>query len=464
MKPILFEKDATVFTTFGLGTLSDAISCYVTEERNGSYELEMVYPLTGVKFDELQEDRIIVAKPRENGTRQAFRIYRIVRELEGTVTVNARHISYQLNFVPINPVSGNKTAQNMMGSLKTAALETCPFTFTSNISGAKQFNIPYPVSLRKALGGMEGSVLDLFGGEFEWDNWDVKLLQARGSDKGAKIEYGKNMTALERSTDIGELITGVMAYWQGEDSGGNIVTVYSSPKVISNGNEADYAHAHTVVLDISGEFENQPTQVEVTSYATAFLASTELAHVAEAVSVDFVPLWQTEEFANTLQAHVDLCDTVTVVYKPLGVNVKKKVTKTVFDVLLNRYESIELGGEETVADTIADLANESSDLSRELARMAIDIGNIALNNLTGVTTNLLGYTSSSNMYTFPGDGYVFLSNNSGQTGAGYLVGSGQTTGYLQIGNYQGRYTTFVRKGMKTYISGTSAIYRYVRLT
>ena len=376
MKPILFEKDATVFTSYGIGLLPDAISCTITEERNGSFELEMVYPISGVNFDEIEEDRIIVAKARENGTNQAFRIYRITSLLSGEVTINARHISYQLNFVPVDSISGSGTAQTMMNSIKGAALEACPFTFESDITGTKAYDFPVPFSFRTGLGGMEGSVLDLFGGEFEWDNWNVKLHSARGSDKGVKIAYGKNLTALERSTDIGSVITGVAAFYAGQDENGNDVIVYSSPKVITNANVSDYAHGRTIVLDISGEFDSVPTQAQVTTYAQAYLAATTLAKASEELYVDFVPLWHTQEFANIYKEHIDLCDTVTVVYERLGVNVKRKVTKTVFNVLVERYESIELGGEVNIADTIAGLTNESSDLARQFAQLSVDVEKI----------------------------------------------------------------------------------------
>jgi phage minor structural protein len=401
VRPILFEKDATTFTTYGLGVLSDAISCLVTEERNGEFELEMVYPIGGYNYGQIKTDRIIVAKAKENGTRQAFRIYRIVSELAGQITVNARHISYQLNFIPVPDLTGTGTAQQMMGALKTAALDTCPFTFQSDIATSASYSVP-PTSLRSALGGIEGSVLDRYGGEYEWDNWTVKLWQSRGADNGAKIEYAKNMTAFEQTNDIGDLITGVMAFWKGDDGNGNSVFVYSSPQVIQNAHAGDYAHGRTVVLDISGEFETEPTQAQVTTYATSYLAATTLAKVSEAITVDFVPLWHTQEYKYALQNHINLCDTVTIIYKALGVNVKRKVTKTVFNVLLDRFDSIELGGEADVSDTIADLGSESSEMDRRLASIEASLGSLAhvsdASSLFALTSHNISVTVSTGSY------------------------------------------------------------------
>lgn len=377
MVPVLFDKDATAFGGLGQYRLKDAISCTVTEERNGSYELEMEYPVTGQHYDEIAVDMIIAVVSHDGGTKQGFRIYSITTPISGVVTIRARHISYQLNFTPITAVSTTGTAQAAMTALAAAALETVPFTFESDIQDTGTIALSVPVSLRSALGGMEGSVLDTFGGEFEWDNWTVKLHASRGSDNGVKIAYGKNITDLSDTLDIGETITGVAAYYSGIDDNGQEVLVYSSPRVISNGNESEYAHARTIVLDVSGEFETIPTVAQVTAYARSFLASTSLAEVSQAVAVNFVPLWQSDEYSRYAELErVGLCDTVHVVYKQIGITVSKKVTKTVYDVIQGRYESLELGGQATVSDTIAGLTSETSGLSAMDTKIAQEVARL----------------------------------------------------------------------------------------
>lgn len=357
MKPIIFEKDAASFETLGLARLPDAISCTVTEERNGAYELAMVYPVSGRYFDEIQEDRILAVIPHDGGTKQAFRIYRISTPISGQVEVNARHISYQMNFIPCDAVSGTGTASDMFTALKNAALQDCPFDFETDIPGSLNYAPVGPVlEMKSAIGGTEGSMLDTFGGELEWDNWTVKLHAARGTDKGVRITYGKNLRDLTKTVDIGDTITGVAAFYAGMDDSGNEVTVYSSPRVITNDAAGDYAHGRTMVLDLSSEFETVPATAQVTAAAQSYLASTTLAQVTEAITVDFVPLWQSPEYIQIAPLErVGLCDTVYVGYPQLGVSVKKKVTKTVYNVLLDRYDEIELGGESTLADTIAGL-------------------------------------------------------------------------------------------------------------
>lgn len=360
MVPLLFEKDATDFSTRGLYALSDAISCTVTEERNGLFELELLYPTDGNHFSEITEDRLIVAFPHENGTKQAFRIYRREASIEGTVTFYARHISYQLSFIPVDLCSGQTdSAQTMMETLAQAAQVACPFSFESDITTAADlsFAVTAPVGFRSALGGMEGSVLDHFGGEFEWDNWTVRLLENRGSDNGVRIAYGKNLTEYDDALDIGETITGVMAFYAYTDENDQEQIVYTNPKVITNGN-TEFAHARIAPLDCSGDFDEPPTIEALTAYATQYLARTANADPTQEINVSFVPLGQTAEYTGLADLErVSLCDTVKVSYPALGISVKKKVTRTVWNVLSNSYDEVTLGTEQTLADTIVDLQN-----------------------------------------------------------------------------------------------------------
>lgn len=457
MTPRLFEKNATSFTGLGLRNLTDAISCTVTEERNGIYELEMVYPISGAGFGEITEDRIILAKAHEQGNPQAFRIYRIDKVLSGQATINARHISYQLAFTPVSALSGTGNAQAAMNALKSAALDSCPFTFASDIAGIKSYNISVPSAIRTALGGMEGSILDTYGGEFEWDNWDVILHESRGSDKGARIAYGKNLTGLDRAVDIGGTITGVMAYYIRED--GSIV--YSYPKVIQNDHVSDFAHGRTVALDVSGEFETEPTAAQITAYATSYLATTALAEASEALTVDFVPLWQTTEYGAPYVEHIELCDIVTVEYKKLGVTVKKKVTKTVFNVLSNRYDSIELGGEATVVDTLAGLATDTSSLSSASSRMEQEIAQLSAKVAAMYSVD----TVSLPIASVPANSGSGSDNTASATKTGYtplgILGFNVTSSglmpfrlYMTSGTIRGRFRNITNSA----ISSTATIY------
>lgn len=363
MKPILFEKDATDFSTFGLCRLPETEQCLVTEERNGTYDLEMFYPVSGRAAYDIVKDRIIVAIPSDGGRKQGFRIQSVQTTEDGRILVKATHVSYQMTKIPVDSAALTVTGPaDMMAKLKAKALEPCPFTFTSDVSGASSVTIPkdVPHSLRQWLGGMEGSVLDRYGGEYEWDNWNVYLHKARGADRGVRIQYGKNLTKLDYTESIENLVTGVVAYYRGQSGQGQDVIVMSSPKVIEHDSADSYGHRHTVVVDCSSDFTSAPTTEQVTAWARSYLSKSEATSPDIALGVDFVALWQTDEYKKYAPLErVKLCDWVTIHYAQLGVRVKRKVTKTVYNVLKQRYDKIELGGAVTLADTIANLQKHS---------------------------------------------------------------------------------------------------------
>ena len=107
MIPILYSAAEEDFTSLGIGTLADAISCRVRTKLNGSIELEMKYPVTGRRYKDLQLLRIIKAVPEKGGNPQLFDIQKITKPLKGVVTVNASHVSDRKRFIPILPFSAS---------------------------------------------------------------------------------------------------------------------------------------------------------------------------------------------------------------------------------------------------------------------------------------------------------------------------------------------------------------------
>ncbi len=203
MIPILYEKSESVFTHNGIGFLRDAIKVTVTEERNGTYELSMQYPTTGQWYSRIANGSIIKAKANETSMPQLFRIYKSSKPLKGVVTYSAEHISYDLCGVPTLGLSiETATPQAAITKGINEAGLPCPFTAYSDISTLNSTNITKPCSVRALLGGQKGSVLDVWGGEYEFDNFVVKLHRHRGSDNGVTIAYGKNLKDLKQESRL----------------------------------------------------------------------------------------------------------------------------------------------------------------------------------------------------------------------------------------------------------------------
>ena len=357
MIPILFSENSTDFTTNGIGRLSDAISCVVDEERNGQFELQMVYPESGVHFSDIGIRRIIVAKPSALGSLQPFRIYKITKPINGKVTIYGQHISYDLSknvCMPFSVVASSTACNTALQGLKTNAVETCPFTFWTDVDTVASYSQSAPASIRQRLGGVEGSILDQFHGEYEWDNFTVKFHEARGTEKNITLRYGKNITDLEQEENIANTVTGVVPFWINTDKSESVTL---TEKVVYAPNASAYSSHLTVPLDLSGEFENKPTETQLRNKATIYVNQSGFGLPKVSIKVSFVNLADTAEYADILPLQtVSLCDTIKVQFERLGIDTTAKVVKTTYDVLNERYESIEVGSlKSTLAMTINDM-------------------------------------------------------------------------------------------------------------
>lgn len=353
MIPILYEQGETKFISQGIGSLADAISCTVTEERNGEYELEMTYPASGKLFSELTNGRLILAKPNDTSQTQPFRIYRISTPMSGKVTINAEHISYLLNGIPVAPFTATGMSAALNG-LKNNSLVNNPFTcWTDSANGSTKFTVKVPKSFRACLGGTEGSILDTFSGsnppEFEFDRFAVKVHAQRGADRGVTIEYGKNLTDAKQENSIENTYTGVLAYWSNADQS----TVAKSDIQYAS-NHSNFANEKIFILDISQDFPGEPTKTQLNTAAANYVKNNNVGTPKINLTVSFVDLWQSEEYKNTaLLELVQLCDTVRVKFSILGIDASAKVIKTVYNVLKERYDSIGLGeSKSSFSDTI----------------------------------------------------------------------------------------------------------------
>ncbi len=348
MKPVLYPSQETAFGSNGLGVLTDAASCVIIEERNGAFELEMTYPVSGIHYKEIAPRCIILAKPNPVDDPQPFRVYRTTKPMGGLVTIYGEHISYDLAGVPASPFAA-ESAPDAMEKLKSSSAIPTPFSFWTDKDTAGTMGITAPVALRSLLGGREGSVLDVYGGEYKFDRYTVRLYNQRGQNRGASIRYGKNLTDLTQDENIAGVYTGVYPYWSSMEG----VLVQLPEKILPAPGNYDFTRIMT--LDLSSEFQEPPTQDQLRARAEAYMKANNIGVPKVSLTVSFVPLEQTEEYKDIgLLERVELCDTVNVEFPSLGVSATAKCVRTVYDALLDRYKSVELGDARTnIADTIA---------------------------------------------------------------------------------------------------------------
>jgi len=357
MIPILHGANETNALSNGITRLRDVISCKVPEERNGAYELDAVVATTTPYFEEIKLGNIVTAMVSD-GTTQMFRIDRVSKPINQRVTIHANHVSYDASFIPVAPFQADGITATLNGLTENALIES-PFVLETDFTNeTSTYTQNIPKSLRSCLGGSEGSLLDTFAGggagEYLWDNLTIKFLMHRGADRGVMLRYKKNITAFEQVEDTEKFITGVLPYWQSQDG-----AIVLNGDIQYASNHDDYPKERVVVLDLSNEFEQTPGVNQLNNAAARYLERTTNTTPAKNITLSFVDLSETG--FQAIEEKIFLCDTVTVYYEPLDVTFKSKVVKTVWDVLKERYESIEIGApKSSITDTITSATNQET--------------------------------------------------------------------------------------------------------
>lgn len=351
MIPILYETmvEGTVPSTFGLGHLSSALRCEVSEERNGKYELVLEYTSEGIHAEDIQVNRFIMAKPNFTDDPQIFRIYKVGKVMNGKFTVYAQHISYDL--------SGKVISAGTAGSCTAACLlleaSAGNFTISTDKNVSADFTIKEPSSVRSWFGGKQGSLLDVYGtAEWYYDNYDCVLKLNRGQDRGVELRYGKNLTDLSQEIDMSNLCTGVIPYYIDDETNTKVVGAKVSTGLVL---DVDRDQAVDFSSDVNPE-SSTPIATQLATLASNYIANNIFTRVFSSITLDFVQMGE-------LKDRVDLCDTVHIFFEPLGISVALKCIATVWDVLQERYIQTMFGdSRNSIADTIVNQQQEVKDV------------------------------------------------------------------------------------------------------
>lgn len=357
MIPILYEKNETEFVSNGLCRLRDCTKCEVTEERNGIYECDFDYPVDGANFEQIRLGRIIAVEHDDTNDVQPFDIVSYTKPINGIVSFHAVHISYRQSKIVTS--GQNVTTLEAAFAMLKSGLPSNPFTYWTDQSSTTAFPLAdnIPRSVRECLGGTEGSILDTYGGEFEWDKFTVKLWSNRGSDVDFVIRYGLNMTEYNDETDSLESYSAIIPFWVGQDDNGNQIVVKGAMQ--SSGTTVS-GRVDCVAIDMSQEFESdvRPTAAQLEELARQKLADDQPQFAAQTIKVGFIRLQDTGEygqFQNLLKCK--LCDMIRVEFPRYNMSGQFKIVKTVYDVLLDRFTEMELG---TLSTTLSEALGISS--------------------------------------------------------------------------------------------------------
>lgn len=360
MIPILYERDETAFVSNGLGRLNDCKSFDVTAERNGLFEVDFEMPVDGAHFDDIICGRIVYGTHDDTGIPQPFDIVSYEKPINGIVKFHAVHISYRTRSIVARAQNINSLDDALRAMIETAVPSSdmvfnLSADFTSTGYMAAFDNIPR--SVRQLMGGIDGSLLDTYGGEYEFDRFNIILHKRRGVDRDFSIRYGVNMLDYQDDTDYSGTYTSCVPFWKGSDGTG-------AETVIIGGVVASWGTSYTgrnecAALDLSDKFEDAPTVAELETMAQTYMNSHQTYLPHQSIKVDFVRLQDMgfEDFDSLLQCN--LCDTVGVVFPDYGTQGRFKIVKTVYDTLEECYKSMELG---TLSVSLSDALGISNSL------------------------------------------------------------------------------------------------------
>lgn len=389
-------------STNGLGTIQP-LKCTVTEELNGIYECEFTVLTTDKHYEDLKNSGLIKVTVGD-GSEQIFRVYFISEPINFVVTVKAQHITYDLSKIVVKPFTATG-AVNIKNQLVSHILGSYPFTTWTDISNTTStFTLDIPRSFRECLGGYEGSVLDVLRCEYEWDNLTVKLHARRGADNGVRIAYGKNLTDFVQEQNNENVYDGVYGYAVVDE------VTYEASNYF---NKTGATTPKILNVDFSSDYETGqvPTAADLLAKATTYAQNNPIEVPSVNIKIDFIPLWQTEEYKDILQLErVSLGDTVHVFFDKLNVEASSRVIKTVWNVLTNKYDSIELGDARANMNTVINETVNTA-IDEKVGNLDIDVGFIEqdLNDLGKLIINGLGLYFTRE--ALPSGGYRFYLHN-----------------------------------------------------
>lgn len=365
MIPLLFDASERQFDNMGLGPLNDALECTIEMEINGIYQLHMIYPADGLMYSQISTKKIIYAVPDGSDAPQPFDIFRVSKMSGERIEIDARHVSYRLSNRVVMPFSltdatvatvALKIINGSVGGGSGFSVSNMrPDASTKKIN----FSIDVPCSAKAALMGMEGSLLDVIGGEIGFSAFSIRFYKdgGMGSEKDVTAQYGINLTDFQRETSTEDQPTGVMPYWKGRNASGEDVVVLLSASlsdvVVYNDIRRSDAYSLVVPLDLSDKFDTTPTVEQLRQAASAYINNDRFdTGNASKTDLSFIQLSDSEEYKNLLAslADVTLGDTILVVNTKYNAAAKQRIIRTVYDVLKDRYVGMTFGNLKTYSN------------------------------------------------------------------------------------------------------------------
>lgn len=400
MMPILHEDNETSIRNYGWGVLKDALSCTVSCEENGAYDLSMIYPMTGYQAEKLLERKLISAAPSLYESRQLFRVYRVARPMDGRIQVYAHHISYDLNNCVVRPFTAKKLSE-AISKLRSNIIGDCAFDIAADYDKEGDFAVDKPMTVRAALlSNSAENLASVYGGVWTFDGMRCILKEKVEVNRGVQILYGLNLIDVTQEKNIEEVYTHVYPYWMSTAK-----NKYYDLEPIQASAITGYKKIYP--LDLTSYYEKAPSDASMRKTADEFIRKNDIGKIQVSLTVSYAQLEKCVEYKGSGQSKIILRgNTVEVRYLRLGISAQARVTKTEYNVLAERYNSIQVGDAKerlartTVRDrnrvtTTNDRAVDASQLASSASDAAAD-ANAAASNASDAAANASTIATNAN--------------------------------------------------------------------
>ena len=347
--PILYKANETNFEHLGVSVLSDASKCYVSREKNGIYILEFDYPVNGKDVDKIKEGMYIKSDAGYRTKNQRFVISKITKT-QNEFKIYCQHISQVKTTMNAIRPDITVTSVSAIGALRAwrdNLLDSREEFFVQSDIGtlnSTTWKVENIENARDALGGKAGSILDVWGGEYEFDNLNITLHKSMGIDNPTIIAYGKNLLDLEQEQSILETYTSVFPFKKYTDDN-NREQLITLPEILLDSTHLNkFTHRRILKVDFSSD-ENLKTVEQLRSKAKSYIKNNNVGVPKTNLKINYQDLSKVEGvFDNPALEQIDLCDRLKVYYSELGIlNENAKVVKVIWDVILEENHEIEVG-------------------------------------------------------------------------------------------------------------------------
>lgn len=447
MIPRIYDNSFTTYESNGLGLLVDAISCQVEEESNGDFELTLVYPSDGSFFYALKQDNLIKADASDSLKGQLFRIDTISKPLNGQVTVYAKHISFDLAKNSLNEDINerNINCENAGKHMLQKSDADSRFSIESNIEMLGNYSMDRKTDCLSAIAGTRGSLIDTFGNgpKLLRDNFTISVLNRRGKDDNTLIAYKKNITGFTLEEDYSEIINIIKPYATVTDEEGNESSIYIDEIGVKTSRYVEGDIIKSQWIDFSDKFDEDetPTKEKLKNLAEKYFNDNSCDLPKMTYKIEFQPLSQTEEYKEDglyELEHIGMDDSVYIVNSKYGIRDQARVIKTTYNVLAEKYISIELGDPKTTLGSIINKSNDDTVTKDEVKEIIKNNKKDYPNTLPAIpviTIDRAGFKTVSLSWEYDNKPYyfyeVYASQEQGFTPNAFdLIFKGQASAFL----------------------------------